>query len=110
MEVRTHDNAWQATLNGLLDDIVELNKDKKWELSWQSFYDRFFDDYQDGTHDWLYSAPIEVVRRAAVMYADRAWKTMLWFIDQGYDHIHESEPTAVHDRLVAEGHLPKEAN
>ena len=50
----THDNAWQATLNGLLDDIVELNKDKKWEMSWQSFYDRFFDDYQDGTHDWLY--------------------------------------------------------
>ena len=102
------DSAWQATLDP--ERIVSLNQHRKWNLSWQTFYDRFIADWQEGEFDWLADASIELVRLAAIMYADRAWKTMVWFVDQGYDHIHESEPTAVHDRLVAEGHLPKEDN
>ena len=102
------DNAWQATLDPEM--IVSLNQHNKWNLSWQTFYDMFIADWEDGAFDWLADASIELARLAAIMYADRAWKTMVWFVDQGYDHIHDNEPTAVHHRLVAEGHLPKEDN
>ena len=111
MEVTNDRNAWRATLDALHRDMVELNADKSWTASWRKFYDQFIADFNDGSLSWLPpSTPMHVVEAGASLYAHRAWESICWFMGQGFDHIHENEPSNVHDRLIALGLLPEEDN
>ena len=100
-----------TTRDMTIDEHIEQKKDEKWQIGWKYLYDQFLDEYKNGDFEWLPpSTPIEIARRGAVIFADRSWDILVWYINEALGHMYEEEYAYTQADMEDLGLVPKEDN